>query len=129
MVQLNILSGKKAGNHTIVRRFPFSVGRAGDSDLQLEDEGVWEKHLTIEFELPESFVVQTAPGALVTLNQQAVQVSALRNGDLLALGSVKLQFWLAATRQRGLALRESLVWGLLAVVTLAQLALICWLNW
>jgi pSer/pThr/pTyr-binding forkhead associated (FHA) protein len=129
MVQLCILSGRQAGNQAIVRRFPFRVGRAADSDLQLDDDGVWDRHLTLEFQAPENLVVQTAAGALVTLNQQAVRTATLRNGDVLSLGSVKLQFWLAATRQRGLKLRESLVWGLLTVVTLTQLALICWLRW
>jgi hypothetical protein len=127
MVQLNILSGKMAGHLAMVRRFPFSVGRATGSDLKLDDDGVWDRHLTLEFQHPESVVVQTAAGALVTLNQKPVQTGALRNGDLLSLGSVKLQFWLAPTCQRGLKLRESLVWALLVTVTLAQLALIGWL--
>jgi len=117
MVQLSILSGKMAGRQTRVRRFPFSIGRAADSDLPLDDDGVWERHLTLEFQPPDKIVMQTAAGALVTLN-----------GDLLTLGSVRLQFWLAPTRQRSLKLRESLVWTLLAVVTLTQLGLIYWLS-
>jgi pSer/pThr/pTyr-binding forkhead associated (FHA) protein len=127
MVQLSILSGKQAGNQTVVRRLPFSIGRSGGNDLQLDDEGVWEKHLTLEFQGGDQFVAQTAAGALVALNHEPVLCVPLRNGDVLSLGSVKLQFWLAATSQRGLKLRESLVWGLLAAVTAAQLALIYWL--
>jgi len=128
MVQLCILSGKKAGNQTVVRRFPFSIGRSAGNDLLLDDDGIWEKHLTLEFQGREQFVVQTAAGALVALNQQSVQSAPLRNGDILSLGSVKLQFWLAATSQRSLKLRESMVWSLLAAVTAAQLALIYWLS-
>jgi len=112
----------------IVRHFPFNIGRSGANDLQLEDEGVWEKHLTLEFQGRKQFSVQTAAGALVALNQESVQSAPLRNGDILSVGSVKLQFWLAPTTQRSLKLRESLVWGLLLVVTAAQLALICWLS-
>jgi hypothetical protein len=74
-------------------------------------------------------VAQTVPGALLALNQQSVETAPLRNGDILTLGSVKLQFWLAPARQRGLKFRESLAWGLLAVVTLTQLALIYWLDY
>jgi pSer/pThr/pTyr-binding forkhead associated (FHA) protein len=129
MVQLCILSGKKAGSQTVVRRFPFSIGRSAGSDLSLEDEGVWERHLTLEFQNQEQFVAQTVPGALLALNQQSVETAPLRNGDILTLGSVKLQFWLAPARQRGLKFRESLAWGLLAVVTLTQLALIYWLDY
>jgi len=128
MVQLNILSGKQAGRQTLVRRFPFRVGRAAGNDLQLEDDGVWDEHLTLEFPAGEKFVVRTAPGALAALNHQPLQSATLRNGDLLGLGSVQLQFWLAATRQRGLRWREALVWALLAAVTLVQLGLIYRLN-
>jgi pSer/pThr/pTyr-binding forkhead associated (FHA) protein len=94
----------------------------------LDDDGVWENHLTLEFQGSEQFVVQTTGGALVSVNQQPVQSLPLRNGDIISLGSVKLQFWLAATSQRSLKLRESLVWGLLAVVTGSQVALIYWLS-
>jgi hypothetical protein len=127
MVQLSILSGKKAGNQTIVRRFPFCIGRSLESNLQLSDDGIWENHLTLEFQDPEKFVAQTAPGALVTVNQQPVQTATLRNGDIISLGCVKLQFWLAATSQRSLKLRETMVWGLLAAITASQLVLIYWL--
>jgi len=43
------------------------------------------------------------------------------------VGSVQLQFWLAETRLRGLRLHEGLAWAGLAIVTLAQVALIGWL--
>lgn len=127
MVQLSILSGKQAGSHTVARHFPFSVGRGGDNGLQLDDDGVWDRHVTIEFDRPERFVVRTAGAALVALNQQPVQSAPLRNGDVLSIGSVKLRFSLAAAAQRGLMLREFLIWGLLGAVTAAQIALIYWL--
>ena len=128
MVQFSILSGKKAGNQPVVRRFPFSVGRSAGNDLQLDDDGVWDNHLTLEFPGSEQFVVQTAGGALVAVNQNPIQSSPLRNGDIISLGSVKLQFWLAPTSQRSLKLREFMVWSLLSVVTGVQVALIYWLR-
>ena len=72
-------------------------------------------------------MLATAPNALTTVNGAPIQIAALRNGDLITLGSVKLQFWLAAARQRSLRLPEAFVWTLLAAVTAAQFALICWL--
>ena len=124
MVQLNILSGKKAGTQTIARHFPFHVGRAAENGLQLEDDGVWEQHLTLEFQKKEGFNLTTAANALAAVNGQSVKNEILRNGDTITLGSVKLQFWLAAARQRGLRQRESFVWALLILVTLAQFILI-----
>ncbi len=124
MVQLDILSGKSAGGQTAVRRFPFRIGRAAGNDLRLDDDGIWDQHLILDWEKKEGFWLTLASNALATVNHQPIQNALLRNGDLIGLGSVKLQFWLAATRQRGLRLRELFVWTLITVVTAAQLALI-----
>ncbi len=127
MVQLNILSGKKAGTQAAARRFPFRIGRAAGNELQLEDDGVWDRHLALDFTRQNGFTLSTAPNALATVNGEPVQTATLRNGDVIALGSARLQFWLAAARQRSLRLREAFVWVLLIAVTLVQFALIYWL--
>ena len=127
MIELRILAGKKAGSQSVVRRFPFRIGRATGNDLQLNDDGMWDQHLTLEFYRREGFKLAAAPNALVMINHQPVQVALLRNGDIITLGSAKLQFWLVAARQRGLWLRERLVWALLVVVLLGQFALVYWL--
>jgi pSer/pThr/pTyr-binding forkhead associated (FHA) protein len=126
MIQFNVLSGKKAGNRTVVRRFPFRVGRAPDNDLQLDDDGVWNEHLTLGFE-SGGFNLAVAPGALIAVNGGPFQNQTLRNGDIITVGSAKLQFWIAAARQRGLRTREYFVWTLLLLVTLGQFVLIYWL--
>ena len=127
MIQLNILSGKKAGTQTVARRFPFRIGRMAGNELQLEDDGVWDQHLTLEFQPQSGFNLATAPNALTTVNAAPVQKAVLRNGDTLTVGSVKIQFWLAAARQRSLLLRESFVWVLLVLVTVFQFVLLYWL--
>ena len=126
MIQLNVLSGKKAGSRTVVRHFPFRVGRAPDNDLQLGDDGVWDEHLTLGFE-SGGFNLAVASGALVAVNGGPFQNQTLRNGDIITIGSAKLQFWLAAARQRGLRFREFFVWALIAAITAGQFALIYWL--
>jgi pSer/pThr/pTyr-binding forkhead associated (FHA) protein len=127
MVQFNVLSGKKAGSQTVVRRFPFRVGRAAGNDLQFDDDGVWDSHLELEFQRDKGFTLTAAPEALAAVNNEPVQAARLRNGDIIAFGSVKMQFWLAAARPRGLRFREWFVWALLILVTLGQFALIYWL--
>ena len=124
MVELHILAGKQAGSQSAVRRFPFRIGRAGGNDLQLTDDGAWDRHLTLEFHRREGFRLVTAPNALVMVNSKPAESALLRNGDLITIGSVKLQFWLAAARQRGLRSREGFVWALLLAVLLGQFALI-----
>jgi pSer/pThr/pTyr-binding forkhead associated (FHA) protein len=127
MIQLNILSGKKAGNHSVARRFPFRIGRAAGNELQLDDDGVWDRHLTLEFQRESGFTLTSAANALASVNSQPVQTTVLRNGDLITLGSVQLQFWLGTHHPRGLHASELFVWGLLILVTLSQFMLIYWL--
>jgi pSer/pThr/pTyr-binding forkhead associated (FHA) protein len=126
MVQLHVLAGKQAGSRTVVRHFPFRVGRAPDNDLQLDDDGVWDRHLALGLQ-SGGFNLVLAPGALIAVNDEPFQNQTLRNGDVITLGSAKLQFWLAATRQRGLRFREYFVWALIILVTLGQFVLIYWL--
>ena len=66
----------------------------------------------------------TAPNAIVTVNGKPAEKTLLKNGDIITLGLVKIQFWLAPAPQRGLRLQENLVWALLIFITLGQLALI-----
>ena len=127
MIQLNVLSGKKAGHQTVARRFPYRIGRAAGNELQLDDDGVWDRHLTLEFQRGSGFTLAIEPKALASVNHRAIQTAVLRNGDLITLGSVQLQFWLGAARQRGLRAGEFFVWTLLILVTAGQFALIYWL--
>ena len=124
MIQLKIISGQTAGDIQVVRRFPFRIGRAPENDLRLETPGVWDWHLTLEFEKAEGFILRTAPDAFAAVNEQPQTSARLRNGDIISFGSAKIQFWLAAPIQRGLRLREAFIWVLLAAVTLLQLVLI-----
>ena len=125
MIELHILAGKMAGSRSVVRRFPFSIGRAQENDLQLNDDGTWDQHVLLEFHRREGIKLAAAQNAMVMVNSKPVQTVLLHNGDVITIGSVKLQFWLAAARQRGLRLPERLVWALLLAVVLCQLALIC----
>ena len=127
MIQLNILSGRQAGAQTVARHFPFRIGRAAQNDLQLEDDGVWDQHLVLEYQKTEGFKLATSANALATVNGEPIQNKILRNGDTITIGSARLQFWIAAAQQRGLHSRETFVWALLALVTIGQFVLIYWL--
>lgn len=127
IVQLKVLSGNKAGTLWLARRFPVHIGRSAAADLQLEEGGVWDQHLKLDFGAGEGFILSTQPDALASVNGQAVQRALLRNGDVIELGSIKMQFWLGEVRQGGLRFREGLTWAGIAIVTLAQVGLIYWL--
>ena len=127
MVQLRILSGKKAGSAYVARRFPVQIGRSAKAELQLEEDGVWNEHLRLDFSPGEGFVLSACENALAAVNATPVQKTVLRNGDLIQVGSSKLQFWLSEPRQRSQGLREAFVWALIAAVCIAQVALVYWL--
>jgi hypothetical protein len=124
MVQLRILSGKKAGTAWVARHFPVRIGRSPNADLQLEESGVWDEHLQLDFKPAEGIVLSAQPNALAAVNGHAVQQTVLRNGDAIDIGSSKLQFWLADTRQTDLRIREGFTWAAIAAISIGQVALI-----
>jgi len=127
MVQLKILSGQMAGTSWVARHFPVRVGRSASSDIQIEEHGVWDDHFQITLSPAAGYVLATHPEASVTVNGQPVHQANLRNGDVLEVGSLKIQFWLSEVPQRGLAIREGVVWAILAATCAGQVALIYWL--
>jgi len=124
VVQLDILSGKKAGTSIVARRFPFHIGRASDSSLSLDDGGVWERHATLTLHRRESVVLSVHEGALATVNGDSVQTAALKSGDVIGLGGASVRFALSPARQRSQTWREVLTWIALALLCLGQVALI-----
>ena len=124
MIQLQILSGQQAGNDIVVRRFPFVVGRGIGVGLQTTDDGVWDRHLSIEFRRGEGFIFNAQAGALVLVNGEQAEDGLLRNGDQLELGSMRLRFWLARSGQRHLRWREAIIWLALISFFVAQIGLI-----
>ncbi|HOC54810.1 MAG TPA: FHA domain-containing protein [Verrucomicrobiota bacterium] len=124
MVQLKLLSGKKAGTAWVARRFPVRIGRSNAADLQLEDEGVWDQHLQLDFDPAQGIVLIAHPSAPATVNGHPLQQTVLRNGDGIHIGALKMQFWLSETRQDGLRWREGLTWVAISAISLGQVGLI-----
>lgn len=123
MVQLQILSGSRRGTDFLGSRFPVRVGRAADSDFAIEEPGVWPRHFEILWE-PEGLLVVSQPDALLSVNGVPVNRAILRNGDVIAVGALKIRFGFSAVRQSSLTLRERLTWVGLAGLCAAQVALI-----
>ncbi|WCJ61156.1 FHA domain-containing protein [Fontisphaera persica] len=128
MFQLQILSGRAAGTVQTARRLPFGVGRKAGADLRAEEPGVWDEHLRFELLADEGIWVTALAEAPLVINGAPARAARLRNGDLLELGGLKLRFWLAPAPLRSLRMREWFTWGLLAVLTGLQIALLYWLR-
>ena len=128
MVQFKILTGRQAGRLQAAARLPCAIGRATTADLRLDEPGIWEQHLELDFKPGDGFVLRLQGSALATVNGQPLQAARLRNGDVIELGSVKLQFWLGEARQRPLAPAERLVWLALGAATVVQALLMLFLS-
>ena len=124
MVRLEVLSGSKAGTAWVARRFPVSIGRSANADLQVEGSGVWDQHLQLDFDPARGIVLRTQSKALASVNGKPVQEAILRNGDGIDIGSAKLRFELSETRQRGLRFREVLTWACIVAISIGQVALV-----
>lgn len=127
MVQLKVLTGRQAGASLVSRRFPFRVGRNHDANLCLEEKGIWDDHLEFDLGLEDGFVLKVLPAATASLNGQPVKSAVLRNGDLIEIGTVKIQFWLSEVRQKSLRLRELLTWFSVTALCVGQIILIYFL--
>jgi pSer/pThr/pTyr-binding forkhead associated (FHA) protein len=127
MVQLKVLSGKKAGTSWVARRFPVRIGRSAEAHLQFEEVGVWDEHLQLDLNPAEGIVLSAEPNALACVNGQPVRRALLRNGDAIEIGALRMQFWLSETRQSGLRFREGFTWAGIAAISLSQVGLIYWL--
>lgn len=124
MVQLKILSGKKAGTEMVARHFPFHVGRASACELSLDEPGVWERHFQINLNAAEGFVLVSDANTSVVIEGKPTQRTSLRSGDIIEIGLAKILFVLSPTRQKSLVLREWLTWIALAGLCLGQIAVI-----
>ena len=127
MVQLKIISGSNAGTEYVAHQFPCVIGRASSADCQVPDAGVWDEHLELNLNFPAGFVLRLHPNALATVNGLPFEETVLRNGDLIEIGAVKIQFWLGEVRQASLVGRELTTWLALAALCAAQLGLVYWL--
>ena len=124
MVQLQILNGSQAGTRWVAGRLPFSVGRSPTDHLRIEEAGVWNRHCHLELRDDYRAALVSASGAATTVNGQPADDAVLRNGDIIELGSLRLQFGLSPTTHHSLRVREAFTWIAIALLSLAQVALI-----
>lgn len=127
MLLLRVIDSRGEVTQHFAEKFPCSIGRAGGSDLQVAAPGVWDRHATIDLTGDGHFMIRPEGGGLVLVNGTPIPEGGetpLALGQELTFGSARLVASLAPARQKGLALGELAVWGLLLLVVLAESALI-----
>lgn len=121
MVELAILSGRRAATVVPIVRFPCVIGRAG-ADVSLEDPGVAAVHATLTGGGIEGFRIEAAGEATMYSGGSSQRQMRLRNGEIFEIGSVRLQFCIRPARPRNLAWMEYLAVALLGGVCAVELA-------
>lgn len=124
MVQFRVLNGSRAGTAQTASRFPCTIGRANGDDLQLVEAGVWENHLQLDLQVPDGFRLRRLGQGRASVNGSEFDDLLLRNGDVIELGAVKVQFWLAEVRQSDNRARETATWFALGALALLEGALL-----
>ena len=123
MIQVQILAGRQTGGRLEASRFPIQIGRLSSCAWVLDEAGVWDRHCEIDLSGAD-LLLRALPNSLVLLNDQKIELSPLRNGDLITLGAARLRFGFSPVRQHGQGTREALTWLALAALCLAQVALV-----
>ena len=124
MIELHILSGKKAGATVSVSKFPFQVGRTGSSALTLDEAGFGISISKSPGRQAEKLVLNANSKATTVVNGEKVKEVSLREGDVIEAGAVKMRFGFEAVRQKSLGTREMMTWIGLGALSLGQIALI-----
>ena len=111
MIEIWMLEGKQAGAWWTARHFPVRIGRGQDCQIALDEPGVWEDHLELDYERGAGFLARPLSDGAVLVDNQPVGTTPVRNGSTLRVGGALLQFWLAPPAQRAFRLLEAGFWA------------------
>ncbi|MFN7936338.1 MAG: cyclic nucleotide-binding domain-containing protein [Bryobacteraceae bacterium] len=90
--RLRVKSGLQEGQ-TLQLRFPStSLGRAAECDLRFEDDGISRVHCTIFLDRSKAVVKDNESTNGTLVNGQPVAETELRNGDIISVGDVDLEY-------------------------------------
>lgn len=113
MIELHGLTDPVAGRQLGVQRLPATLGRSSGCDLQVEAPGVWDQHLRFHWERSRGICVTALGRAGLLVNDQPVSEARLRNGDVIAIGALRLRFSLSPVHPQRLWVASGLSWFLI----------------
>ena len=119
MVELAILSGRRASTVVCIDQFPCTLGRS-TSGVELDDAGVAPQHATLILDRESGFQIEALGEATIYSGGQSVRQLRLHNGELFELGGLRLQFRLRPARPRNLAWLENLSAAAVAACFMAE---------
>jgi pSer/pThr/pTyr-binding forkhead associated (FHA) protein/tetratricopeptide (TPR) repeat protein len=132
-----ILSGALAGTEIQLESDEVTVGRGGDADIQIDHRSISRTHAEIHWDGQQCILLDIGSSNGVKVNGEAYTQSALRRGDVVELGHVRLRFLLAgevftfdpATMTHDLEARSRSTFRLFLVLLVVALGLgFSWMN-
>ena len=118
MIELRWLNQRGTGRIFRLESAPILLGRRLGLDVVVAEPGVWDVHGKIEQDSDGWFTVAPQGAATLSVNDQPVLQHRLRQGDVLTLGSAKLQFSVGAAPQKSLRFHEGSAWFQIVAVIL-----------
>jgi pSer/pThr/pTyr-binding forkhead associated (FHA) protein len=94
---LTVTSGPSSGRKYRLTKVRTTIGRSGEADVRIDDEGISRVHASIHFDGMEFRIRDNRSANGTLLNGSRVKEYALRSGDKLLLGESLLQFSIEET--------------------------------
>lgn len=101
MLELAILSGRRAQTVVPLPVLPCSIGRSG-ADVDLDAPGVASKHALLTDRGDQGFHLEAVGEATLYSAGKSHRSLRIKNGDVFEIGGVGLQFRLCPARPRNL---------------------------
>lgn len=124
MLLLRVTDHRGAVTEHLTDSFPYRIGRSPAADLRLDVPGVFEEHAVIALDDSGRYAVSARGSSLLLVNGVQAATAPLRSGDEITLGGSRILVSLAPARQTRLRSTEALVWSILFLVFVAEIALI-----
>ena len=128
MFSLTIVEGRQRGQRVDLNKYPFVIGSNSDAHLKLSEPGVWSNHLVVELADNKGPALRRLGDGTVSLNSDPVEVSVLRNGDLINIGAAVLRFGLSPAKRKPLTFLNSASWTAIIAIVVLEIVLLLLLK-
>jgi pSer/pThr/pTyr-binding forkhead associated (FHA) protein len=103
-----------------IGRLPWRIGRSSASDLRLDRPGVWDAHAILENAPDTRVAIRAVSDGIVAVNHVPLREAVLRNGDIVTLGSVQMEFRVSPTAGRTGRETASAMWAVVVASVAAE---------
>jgi len=128
-----VLSFQRSGTQRdpfVARTSVVTIGRSEFCDLQLRENGISERHATIELQADGFHIQSAADGGTLQVNNTPTTDARLASGDEIEIGSVSIRFDIAHDLGEKHQQRSLLTYAMMVIIIisiLGQVGVIAWI--